>query len=112
MLVIRLLRVGKKHQPVFKIVVTDKRNAPRGGRTTEEVGLWNPLQKTRVLKKERIQYWISKGAKPSDTVHNMLVEEKIIEAKKIAVQKKSKKAQVPAEKPVEPAKIDEPAKNE
>ncbi|MEK7482504.1 MAG: 30S ribosomal protein S16 [Patescibacteria group bacterium] len=91
MLMIRLLRVGKKHQPLFKIVVTDKRNSARGGRSNEEVGFWDPVKKTRTLKKERILHWLSKGAQPSDTVHNMLVAEKIIEAKKTPVHKKSKK---------------------
>lgn len=91
MLVIRLFRVGKKHQPLFKIVVTDKKNSARGGRSTEEVGFWDPVKKTRTFKKERVLYWLSKGAQPSDTVHNMLVAEKIIEAKKTPVHKKSKK---------------------
>ena len=83
MLVIRLFRVGKKNQPSFKIVVTDKRKAANRGRFVEEVGFWNPLTKEKVLRKERINYWISVGAKPSDTIHNLLVEEKIIEGKKI-----------------------------
>jgi len=90
MLAIRLFRVGKKNQPSFKIVVTDKRNPPRAGRFIEEVGFWNPLTKEKVLKKERILYWLSVGAKPSATVFNLLVSEKIIEGKKIAVHKKSK----------------------
>lgn len=82
MLAIRLLRTGKKNQPTFKIVVTDKNNPPRGGRFVEEVGFYNPITKERKLKGERIQYWISKGAQPSDTVYNMLVSEKIVEGKK------------------------------
>ncbi len=91
MLVIRLFRVGKKGQPFFKIVVTDKRKPPRAGRFVEQVGFYNPLTKERTLKQERVKYWLSVGAKPSDTVYNLLVFEKIIEGKKIAVHKKSKK---------------------
>lgn len=91
MLVIRLFRVGKKNQPSFKIVVIDKRKPPRRGRFIEEVGFLNPLTKEKVLRKERIDYWMSVGAKPSDTVHNLLVEEKIIEGKKIVKHKKAKK---------------------
>ena len=91
MLRIRFFRVGKKNQPLFKIVVTDKKNPPRGGRFVEEVGFWNPLKKERVLKKERIEYWISKGAKPSDSVYNILIQEKILEGAKIPVHKKEKK---------------------
>lgn len=91
MLVIRLFRIGKKNQPSFKIVVTDKRNPPRGGRFVEEVGFFNPLTKEKILKAERIKYWLSVGAKPSDTVYNLLISEKIIEGEKIKKHKKPKK---------------------
>lgn len=91
MLVIRLFRVGKKNQPSYKIVVTEKSKASRRGRFVEEVGFYNPLTKEKNLKSERIKYWISQGAKPSDTLHNMFVSGKIIEGKKINVYKKSKK---------------------
>jgi len=90
MLVIRLLRVGKKNQPFFKIVVTDKKNPPRGGRFLETLGSLNPLTKERGFKQERIKYWLSVGAKPSPRVYNLLVDEKIIEGKKINVFKKPK----------------------
>ncbi len=91
MLVIRLFRVGKKNQPSFKIVVTDKKKASTKGRFVEELGFYNPLTKEKVLKPERIKYWLSVGAKPSDTIYNLLVSEKIIEGKKIDVHKESKK---------------------
>jgi len=91
MLVIRFLRVGKKNQPSFKIVITDKRWSARAGRFVVEVGFWNPLKKEKVLKPERIKYWLSVGAKPSPTVFNLLISEKIIEGKKIPVHKKAKK---------------------
>ena len=91
MLVIRFFRVGKKKQPSFKIVVTDKRNPPSGGRFVEEVGFLNPFTKEKNLKAERIKYWISKGAKPSDSVYNLLIKEKVLEGKKIPVHKKKKK---------------------
>ena len=90
MLVIRLFRVGKKNQPSFKIVVTDKRKPPRAGRFVEEVGFYNPLTKEKVLKGERIKYWLSVGAKPSPSIYNLLIKEKIIEGKKIDVHKKAK----------------------
>ena len=90
MLVIRFFRVGKKNQPSFKIVVTDKRNPPRAGRFLEQVGFYNPITEEKVLKKERVQYWISKGAQPSPTVYNLLIKEGILQGKKIAVHKKSK----------------------
>jgi small subunit ribosomal protein S16 len=78
MLTIRLLRTGKKNQPSYKVVVTDKRNPPKGGKSVEEVGFFNPKTKGKQFNKERILYWLSVGAQPSDTVHNMLVNEKII----------------------------------
>ena len=103
MLIIRFLRVGKKNQPSFKVVVTDKRNSPRGGRFVEEVGFYNPLTKEKVLKKERVKYWIGQGAKPSDTVHNLLVKEGVLKTAKIPKHKKSKrKEEKKEEKPREP----------
>ena len=95
MLVIRFLRVGKKNQPSFKIVVVDKKRSSKSGRFLEEVGFCNPLTKEKVLKAERIKYWLSVGVKPSPTVHNLLVKEKIIEGKKIPVHKKAKKKAAP-----------------
>ena len=100
MLRIRFFRTGKKNQPFFRIVVTDKRNPPRGGRFLEILGFYNPLTKEKGLKKERIKYWLSVGAKPSNRVHNLLIEEKILEGEKIAVHKKKKeKKKVEEEKP-------------
>lgn len=91
MLRIRLFRIGKKHQPSFKIVVVDKKRAPKGGRFIAELGFINPLTKEKSLDKEKAKHWISKGAQPSDTVHNLLVKEGVIEGKKINVHKKPKK---------------------
>ncbi|MCG2699798.1 30S ribosomal protein S16 [Candidatus Parcubacteria bacterium] len=90
MLVIRFLRIGRKNQPSYKIVVTDKRKPPRGGRFVEILGFYNPITKKKDIKKERVQYWLGKGAKPSDSVHNLLVEGKVVEGKKINVSKNKK----------------------
>jgi len=95
MLIIRLLRAGKKNQPFFHIVVTEKQNPPKGGRSTERVGFYNPVTKEIKINSERVQYWLSKGAQASDTVHNFLVKAKIIQAPKIAQHKKSKKEKKP-----------------
>ena len=109
MLVIRFFRTGKKNQPSFKIVVTDKRKSSTKGVYVEEVGFWNPLTKEKVLKQERVKYWLSVGAKPSPTVFNLLVSEKIIEGKKIAVHKKAKMKEKPKEeKPKEEKPKEEP----
>ncbi|MCX6764148.1 MAG: 30S ribosomal protein S16 [Candidatus Nealsonbacteria bacterium] len=108
MLSIRLKRIGKKNQPSFKVIVTEKKKSSKGGTRIEELGFFNPLTKKISLKKERILYWLSKGAKCSDTIHNLLIKQKILEGKKIAVHKKSKKKEevkpsVPGEKPAVPA---------
>lgn len=91
MLVIRFFRASKKNQPLYKIVVTDKRKSSVKGTYVEEVGFFDPLKDKKILRAERIKYWISVGAKPSPTVHNLLISEKIIEGKKIHKFKKSKK---------------------
>ena len=114
MLVIRLFRTGKKNQSFFKIVVTDKRKASRGGRFIAEVGFLNPRTKENSLNKEKIKHWLSVGAKASDTVYNLLIKEKIIEGKKIPVHKKKKMAETPqAQVKKEAATLKtEPAKKE
>jgi len=91
MLTIRLTRKGKKNQPFFRVVVIDKRRTASGGRAVEELGYVDPLTKKKSLKKDRILYWISKGAQPSPSMHNLLVSEKIIDAKKIHVAKSANK---------------------
>lgn len=100
MLAIRLFRTGKINQPAFKIVVTDKTRPARAGRFLEVVGVYNPLNKKRELKADRIKYWMSVGAQPSDTVYNLLISEKIISGKKIPSHNKVEK---PAEKTPEVA---------
>ncbi|MFA5087100.1 MAG: 30S ribosomal protein S16 [Candidatus Paceibacterota bacterium] len=82
MLTIRLLRTGKKNQPSYKVVVTDRHNPPKGGKFVEEVGFYNPKTKEKKFNKDRIIYWLSVGAQASDTLHNMLVGEKIIDEPK------------------------------
>ena len=96
MLTIRFFRTGKKNQPFFKIVVIDKRKAPKSGRFVEEVGFYNPLTKEKNIKADRVKCWISVGAAPSDTVHNLLVKEQIIDGKKVDVHKEKEE-----EKPTE-----------
>ncbi len=85
MLVIRFQRVGRTNDPAFRIVVTEKRSKPKSGEL-EILGSYHPKTKATVLKNERILYWLSKGAKASDTVHNLLVSKEIIkEAKRNVV---------------------------
>lgn len=90
MLKIRLTRVGRKNDPSFRVVVIDSRKATRAGSSIENLGSYEPKKKTTQLKSERIQHWISKGAKLSDTVHNLLIKNKVITGKKIDVSAKKK----------------------
>ena len=86
MLMIRLQRVGRKHEPVFRLVLTDSKNGPKSGKFLEILGSYDTRRKDdAVFKKEKIKHWISKGAKLSDTVHNFLVDKKFIDGKKINV---------------------------
>ena len=71
---IRLKRIGKIHHPIYRVVVVDSRKK-RDGRVIEEVGKYDPNQEPSLieLNSERIQYWLSVGAQPSDPVHRFLV---------------------------------------
>jgi small subunit ribosomal protein S16 len=72
-LMIRLSRIGKKKHPFYRVVVTEK-TRPRNGRFVEIVGTYDPSKKPAavVLDQERVKYWMSKGAQPSDTVRSFL----------------------------------------
>ncbi len=83
MLKIRLQRTGRVHETSFRIVVTESQNGPKSGSPLETVGSYDPRKKDEHIDGERIKYWMSKGAKLSDTLHNMLVSKKIIEGKKV-----------------------------
>jgi len=73
MLRIRLSRVGKKGQPYYRVVVADS-ESKRDGRIVENIGHYNTLVKPSafVVKEDRVLYWLSVGAQPSDTVRNFL----------------------------------------
>lgn len=85
MLRIRFFKTGKKHQPFFKIVVTDKDNPPQGGNFKAEVGNYDPRSKETELEQDKIEHWLEQGAQPTGRVHNLLVEEGVVEEEKVAV---------------------------
>lgn len=70
---IRLRRIGTRNVPVYRIVVADSRS-PRDGRFIENLGTYDPKKAGNnfTLNLERARYWLSKGARPSDTVRSML----------------------------------------
>lgn len=86
---IRFQRIGRTNDPAFRIVVTEKRSKPKSGEL-EILGSFHPKTKETHLKSERILYWLSKGAKLSPRVHNLLVSHKLITAPKINVVKSVK----------------------
>lgn len=73
---IRLARHGAKKNPFYRIVVADT-ESPRDGRYLEAVGTYDPVADPAkvALKSERIKYWINQGARPTDTVKNLLKKE-------------------------------------
>ena len=80
---IRLSRGGAKKRPFYRIVVADARS-PRDGRFIERVGTYNPMvakdsDNRVILKEDRIKYWLSQGAKPSDRVARFLGQAEIIQ---------------------------------
>lgn len=99
MLQIRLLRVGKKHKPYFRLILVNKGKRP--GNYLENLGFYSPADKkskVQNLENERITYWISKGAQPTATVHNILVGAKVIDKAKVKVKiGKKKGVEVPVE---------------
>ena len=100
MLIIRLQKVGKKHTTTFRVVLTQKTAGPKR-KYLELLGNVNRKSKAVSLSKERILHWISQGAQPSETMHNLLISQGVITGEKIPVHKVSKKA--PEVAPVAPA---------
>ena len=81
---LRLRRMGKKKQPIYKMVASDSRS-PRDGKFLEAVGFYNPLTKphTLDLKEDRILYWLNVGAQPTHTVKSLLRQKGIILKKEL-----------------------------
>ena len=103
---IRLQRRGRKNDPSFRVVVVDSKKKPKTGNYLEMVGSYDPRVDRVELNGERITQWMKNGAQVSDTVHNLLVSNKIIDAKKINVLPKKTVAK-PA--PTEASGVEEPA---
>lgn len=76
---LRLRRMGKKKQPIYKVVAADAR-APRDGKFLEMIGLYNPLTNPHTvdINEERAMYWLNVGAQPTDTVKSLFRQKGII----------------------------------
>lgn len=83
MLAIRLQRIGKKKIAIYRIIVSEKTKDTQGT-YLEQLGTYNPHAKENQFAPivDRVKYWLSKGAQPSGTIHNLLVSAKLIEGKK------------------------------
>ncbi|MES2931054.1 MAG: 30S ribosomal protein S16 [Patescibacteria group bacterium] len=82
MLKIRLQRTGRKNDPSFRVLLTDSKNSAKSGKFKEILGSYNLKSGEILFKKERVAHWIKNGAQVSETVHNFLVAQKLIEGKK------------------------------
>jgi small subunit ribosomal protein S16 len=104
---IRLRRVGRKKQPIYRIVVADSQ-APRDGRFIEIIGNYSPRQGNTAidLKTDRANYWLDHGAQPSDTVRSLLRRAGVLKARHEARVGARRKAQAV---PVAEAAADEGA---
>ncbi len=84
MLTIRLQRIGKKHQPSFRVVVAERRSK-LGGPPVEDLGSYEPRTKKVTVEKERVLHWLKTGVKASPTVHNLLVKGGVVSGPKITI---------------------------
>ena len=92
MLAIKLQRIGRKHQPSYRLVVAEKRSK-MAAPPVEDLGSYNSFTKKMVIDKERVAYWIGVGARPTVTAHNLLVKEGAVKAASIPVKMKKKTAE-------------------
>jgi small subunit ribosomal protein S16 len=112
MVAIRLSRYGKKNHPTFRVIVSDRQKDTLG-KYLEQVGTYNPHANPATVEfnTERINYWLSVGAQPSGTVHNLLVDKGIIQAPKKVLNKAKAEpvAEAPAAPKAEAAPAEKPA---
>ncbi len=83
MLMIRLQRVGRVNIPTFRVVLTDSKNSTKSGKYLEVLGTYDAVNNIKEIKADRVKHWMGHGAKLSDTVHNWLIDKKVIPGKKI-----------------------------
>ena len=82
---IRLQRTGRKHEPTFRVVLTDSKNGPKSGKYLKNLGWYDTRIKNKLdqIDTEQVKYWMSKGAKLSLTLHNYMISQKVITGKKL-----------------------------
>ena len=97
MLAIRLSRIGKKKNPLYRLIISEKARDTYG-KSLEILGSYNPFTKDLAAKNDRINYWISKGAGMSATVNNLLISKGIIKGDKVKAAKSGKNKKKEGEK--------------
>ncbi len=85
MLMIRFQRIGRTNDPAFRIVLLEKERAAKAGNIVELLGTYNPRSKALTLDEDQVKHWISKGAQPTDSIRNLLINKGVIEGKKVNV---------------------------
>jgi small subunit ribosomal protein S16 len=113
MLAISLMRMGSKGKPFYRVVVKEKRSK-RDGKYLENVGTYNPMMNPAEvnLKHERINYWISVGAQPTDTVRSLIKHnpEQTEEERAASVEARKAKAEAEKQAKIEARRAEEEAK--
>ena len=105
MLMMRLQRIGRRNEAHFKIVVIEKTKGPKSQKYVDIIGSYNPKLGKVTIDKEKAAQWLSTGVQPSDTVRNFLIDQELLEGRKVnALPKKSptKKKNAPEEEADEP----------
>ncbi len=85
MLMIRFQRIGRTNDPAFRIAVLEKTRAAKAGSIVELLGTYNPRSKALTLNEEHVKEWIAKGAQPTDSIRNLLINKGVIAGKKVNV---------------------------
>ena len=109
MLKIRFQRIGKRHQPIFRLVAVPHRSKPHG-KYVEKLGSYDPRTKQSTLSAQRVQYWVGQGAQLSLTAHNFLVRSGVLAGpkRKITIHVKKRK-EIGTETPPPSKGVQEPA---
>lgn len=85
MLMIRFQRIGRTNDPAFRIAVLEKERAAQAGNILEQLGTYNPRSKALTLDEARVKHWMSRGAQPTDSMRNLLINKGLMEGKKVNV---------------------------
>ncbi len=115
MLMMRLQRIGRRNEAHFKIVVIEKTKGPKSQKYVDIIGSYNPKLGRVQIDTEKASEWLGKGVQPSDVVRNFLIDQKVLEGRKVNVlptKKPTKKKNAPDEPTPAPAPVVEAPKEE